>query len=327
MAKLTKAQRARLDKLATYLEKLPADYEAFHMGDFFGLDPDDEATIRYARRNGGVPACGTVACAVGHGPAAGILVAPRFIRQGGVHWRQYSEQFVSESSDANGPWDWCFGGEWTSCDDGHLGAAGRIRYLLAEGEPPQSFGENGALDCHVALYAPYRIPALLAKSALHDAASLEAISRMSSPNDDRNLLKLAERCEAASGILVGEETKVILWAAFRVLNPQPSRSRVPTQADGSPWPGDGLGPYTAEHKAFWAKHDAFLKKIDAGAFLDAAMGLVPEGCVWLRKSPETMSIYTPPKDEKFWATHIDGKGATPALALVAACLRAMEVKS
>lgn len=58
------------------------------------------------------------------------------------------------------------------------------------------------------------------------------------------------------------------------------------------------------------------------ASIDAAMTLVPEGAVWLRKSPETMSIYTPPKDEKVWAAHIDAKGATPALALTSAALRA-----
>lgn len=56
--------------------------------------------------------------------------------------------------------------------------------------------------------------------------------------------------------------------------------------------------------------------------IDAAMTLVPEGAVWLRKTPNTMSVYIPPIDEKVWATHIDAKGATPAMALAAAAIRA-----
>ncbi len=58
--------------------------------------------------------------------------------------------------------------------------------------------------------------------------------------------------------------------------------------------------------------------------IDAAMTLVPEGWEWLRKSPETMTVYRPldPMESKAWAKHIDGTGATPALALASASLRA-----
>ena len=65
------------------------------------------------------------------------------------------------------------------------------------------------------------------------------------------------------------------------------------------------------------------------ASLDAAVSLVPEGWAWLRKTPQTMTVYEPPQDEKAWAVHIDGAASTPALALVAAALRArlvMEAK-
>jgi hypothetical protein len=58
------------------------------------------------------------------------------------------------------------------------------------------------------------------------------------------------------------------------------------------------------------------------ASLDAAIALVPEGHEWLRKNPESMTVYRVPDDLKEWAQHIYGRGATLALALCAAALRA-----
>jgi len=58
------------------------------------------------------------------------------------------------------------------------------------------------------------------------------------------------------------------------------------------------------------------------ASLDDAMSLVPDGCDWLRKDFGTMTIVREGKLEKDWARHTDGKGATPALALCSAALRA-----
>jgi hypothetical protein len=58
------------------------------------------------------------------------------------------------------------------------------------------------------------------------------------------------------------------------------------------------------------------------ASLDAAVMLVPEGCEWLRKSGQCMTVYRVPDDLKEWARHIDARCATPALALCAAALRA-----
>jgi hypothetical protein len=55
------------------------------------------------------------------------------------------------------------------------------------------------------------------------------------------------------------------------------------------------------------------------------MTLVPEGHEWLRWSVDTMTVMLPPQpgdDEKQWARHIECRGATPALALCAAALRA-----
>ncbi|CAB4137301.1 hypothetical protein UFOVP319_22 [uncultured Caudovirales phage] len=55
------------------------------------------------------------------------------------------------------------------------------------------------------------------------------------------------------------------------------------------------------------------------ASIDAAMMLVPEGCVWLRKDQFTMTVYKAPADGA-WAKHVDAVGATPALALAAAAI-------
>lgn len=56
--------------------------------------------------------------------------------------------------------------------------------------------------------------------------------------------------------------------------------------------------------------------------LDAALTLVPEGFDWLRLGPVTMTVYPVQHDPKAWAHHIEATGATPALALCAAALRA-----
>lgn len=98
----TEGQRANLKTLADYLDGLPSDYAHFNMGVFFSsgvemddlVDPEDQTggDVADTGRNVYVdnvfagsahpdPAncnhpCGTAACAVGHGPVAGIPVAP-----------------------------------------------------------------------------------------------------------------------------------------------------------------------------------------------------------------------------------------------------------
>lgn len=149
---LTKAQRANLDALATYLEKLPANYRHFGMACFLDGD-DDEAIVKYARENGGVRTCGTAACAVGHGPAAGILVPERMISPY-VDWDEYTALFAPVACITT---DWSFGGAWSRIDNTHHGAAARIRYLLEHGEPPEGYLEPARK--WKPLYAPYRIDA------------------------------------------------------------------------------------------------------------------------------------------------------------------------
>jgi hypothetical protein len=105
--------------------------------------------------------------------------------------------------------------------------------------------------------------------------------------DPTTLLALAERCEQAAGPDAGLD--LAIWTSLL---------DTPSFRPPLPWRTD----YTAS--------------------LDAALTLVPEGCEWLRKTPQCMTVYRVPADLKEWARHIDARAATLALALCAAVLRA-----
>lgn len=156
MAVVTPARRSRLELLASYLEGLPVDYSHFGMS-YWVLGSDDDKEAKYARHNGGVPSCGTAACAAGHGPAAGVLVPPRFVTQrGGVDWEGYArEVFLGD-----GPYfvfSWLFSAGWDDEDNSHYGAAARIRYLLANDGPPP--GYRYPSEEWVPIYASLRVDA------------------------------------------------------------------------------------------------------------------------------------------------------------------------
>jgi hypothetical protein len=169
---LTPARRARLEKLAAYLEELPADYAHFDMTTYVAEDKGDESLKKYALHNGGVQHCGTAACAVGHGPAAGIFmpksVAARFGKDPFYRvWNAYAQLFIgpdrlSPKSANSDYFEWLFGEDWNTVDNSHYGAAARIRYLLDKGLPedflPYACGGD-AWEPMLALYAPYRIDA------------------------------------------------------------------------------------------------------------------------------------------------------------------------
>jgi hypothetical protein len=81
--------------------------------------------------------CGTVACAVGHGPRAGIEAEP------GENWLDYAARAFGVDHTARA-FDFLFSGTLTYVDNTPSGAAARIRCYLEEGIPPEFvslFGE------------------------------------------------------------------------------------------------------------------------------------------------------------------------------------------
>lgn len=111
-----------LRTLAAYLAQ-PALKAAFNMA-IFGSHP--------ARGN---TYCGSVGCAVGHGPYAGIDKMPEEV------WGQYTQRvfgFLGEGLH-DYRWYWCFGAEWAPVDNTPYGAATRILWLLEKGLPDRLF--------------------------------------------------------------------------------------------------------------------------------------------------------------------------------------------
>jgi hypothetical protein len=108
---LTDKQRANLAKLAAYLRgPLKARFDMSFL--YWGHDE-----------------CGSVGCAVGHGPLAGIERRER------EQWVKYAcRAFRADGADFM-VWHWCFDGFWWTFDNTPDGAADRIDYMLANGIP------------------------------------------------------------------------------------------------------------------------------------------------------------------------------------------------
>lgn len=134
--------RGNLLKLAQYLEALPLDYDKFEMKTFFEIADDGDIGFVEAGKikSAGLIVCGTVGCAIGHGPSAGIQ------RLKDEDWIDYSyRQFVDvgfkrlgdeeEVYEADDIWQWCFAATWTRIDNTPHGAAKRIRWYLDHGLP------------------------------------------------------------------------------------------------------------------------------------------------------------------------------------------------
>ena len=112
-----------LNTLATYLEQLPEGYEHFDMKYYFVVQG---RRLAYLVSEPKLESCGTVACAIGHGPAAGIPIKPEEL------WGVYCARVFGLSGSA---WTWCFGEEWVHVDNTPQGAAKRIRHYLTYGLP------------------------------------------------------------------------------------------------------------------------------------------------------------------------------------------------
>lgn len=114
-----------LETLANYLEALPAGYRHFSMWTYLShygrhdyFHPVDAGVSEME--------CGTVACAVGHGPAAGLAALP------GENWEAYEQRVFGVTL---AEWTWCFASSWGAIDNTPQGAAKRIRYMLELGVP------------------------------------------------------------------------------------------------------------------------------------------------------------------------------------------------
>ena len=131
----TKEQTANLNKLANYLLALPELYSNFTMASYYKFQGvSDNYNLEVVRglefSNTVSPnnpfdftACGTVGCAVGHGPLAGVEVL-----WGDISWHSYSRRVFTKDLTE---WDWCFSPDWSFTDNSPRGAGIRIKALLA----------------------------------------------------------------------------------------------------------------------------------------------------------------------------------------------------
>jgi hypothetical protein len=129
---MKKKHKDNLLKLAAYLETLPDDYEQFDMtGYMMARDGHYWDSLEIEERS--KPVCGTVACAVGHGPAAGIRL------YGDHSWEDYSDRVFGEFEDTPSCWDYMFSSIWSEIDNTPKGAAARIRKYVALGHAPEGW--------------------------------------------------------------------------------------------------------------------------------------------------------------------------------------------
>ena len=119
--------KANLLKLADYLDTLPDDYERFNMDEYM----EDEYGVVVCITTQNKPTCGTVACAVGHGPAAGIRV------YGDGNWSDYADRVFGILPDHC--FSYMFSSAWSRFDNTPKGAAARIRTYVALGRPPEGW--------------------------------------------------------------------------------------------------------------------------------------------------------------------------------------------
>lgn len=134
--KITDEQRANLLTLATYLAKgktaMKFDMGLLCVEDCPGLT-EGPAWIEHYPDDW---ECGTVGCALGHGPAAGVEALP------GESWYDYACR-AFEGGDWILSW-WLFSVSWVSHDNTPQGAADRIFYFLETGEVPKRWGDTPA---------------------------------------------------------------------------------------------------------------------------------------------------------------------------------------
>ena len=126
---LSAAQRKNLEKLALFLQKLPKksfDMEFYRVKFTIDADGDVVEEQQFQPRQW---KCGSVGCAIGWGPAAGISI-PKDV----TNWISYSNRQLGANEDD--VWLWCFDADWVGRNSTPKGAARRILYILEHGVPP-----------------------------------------------------------------------------------------------------------------------------------------------------------------------------------------------
>lgn len=122
-------QRANLKMLADYLSKLPRNYKKFNIHNYYRVDNKNlsyGSVLDYR--------CGTSACAVGHGPAAGIKI--NFIpnsHSSVSSWNDYCEAAFGVEC-LSREYYWLFS-EVFWPNSNHFDAAKRINQFLSSGVP------------------------------------------------------------------------------------------------------------------------------------------------------------------------------------------------
>lgn len=166
LALLNDEQISNLKKLARYLATKPKQYVHFDMTTFFGNE--DRTLAKYEYDLLETPRCGSVACAVGHGPAAGIFSKdPELMREilgnegalsGALSWQEYYTECLipSDGHEHSQMWHWCFSSEWADYDNTPYGAAQRIFYMLKYGVP-ETFDCNSDYPIETAMVDLYQI--------------------------------------------------------------------------------------------------------------------------------------------------------------------------
>jgi hypothetical protein len=132
--KIKKECLKNLAKLSEYLlaPRLKRNTK-FDMSDYVG-SLGDRIEIGYEEMEN----CGSVGCAVGHGPYAGIPKAKAEC------WDSYSSRcFSGEDNDV---FQFLFGSDWAEADNTRKGAAKRIQYFLETGEVPSAFNRGGFME-------------------------------------------------------------------------------------------------------------------------------------------------------------------------------------
>ena len=152
--------KQKLEILAAGLVEIPQ--ENFNMGYYRSRDgwvPEGKSWRRFRAAAFKSPEnCGTAGCAIGSAPfIPGLepVEADYSYCNSGEKYLDFGTystrvlEITEADSDLDGPWEWCFDAEWCEIDNTPRGAAKRIRYLIANGEPPKGW-EN--LSGHIVHY-------------------------------------------------------------------------------------------------------------------------------------------------------------------------------